>query len=553
MAWRMASAITEWNAARSWVETPARILAVRLERHAGDGGDTLIATARYTYRFEGNRYEHDRVSLHEGSDNIGNFHQRVDAELRRFLQQEKPFRCFVNPRRPSEAVLYRDLRWELLSFEAMFGLVFGGVGGGMLVWSVYNRRQRQHAVVQRDRFPDEPWRCRTDWAEGRIRDDSMTGQLVAWALALLWNLISWAVAIAAYTGDQPLPAWVHALTIGFPLIGLGLLSYAVALTLRHLRWGRSEFQLATVPGVIGGRLAGVIRLSRAINPPDGFLVALTHYQARHNETADGTETYLEPLWQIEKRITRPLRDEQGRGLAVPVEFWIPFDQPPSDPDQGQSWRLEARAEVPGIDYHAEFEVPVFRTSDSSSEPPDDQTALDAYTEPERLVTLVRRCGGRLVEETPTHCTIVFPMGRNPLMALAVTCGTLFFGAAAIGLWLEDAWLLGTVFSFVVAGLAYGTCWLWLERITLEFGSEGVAIQGGLCGWGRRRFFAAERILRVEARASGERSGRVVFQEVVLQATGERKCKLVGRIPRRAHAERLATKIRAMLPTPSTGS
>jgi hypothetical protein len=48
-----------------------------------------------------------------------------------------------------------------------------------------------------------------------------------------------------------------------------------------------------------------------------------------------------------------------------VEFQIPSDCEPSDernPNDRTLWRLTASAKVPGIDYSATFEVPVFKTT-----------------------------------------------------------------------------------------------------------------------------------------------------------------------------------------------
>ena len=330
MAWRVATTLVEWQQAKQWVETPAEILEVELECHQGDDSDTFEATARYAYEYAGQKYEGDRVSLHSGSDNIGSFHQDVDAELRAHKADNKPFPCYVNPNQPDEAVLYRDLRIGMIAFESVFVLLFGGFGFGLLSWMWYSYGQETERERRGEQYPQEPWRHREDWVAGIIRNDHHSAQVAMWAFALFWNLISWTVAVAMYTSDDKMPVWVYGIGIGFPIIGLGMLGYAVYLTLRHWRWGTSELELASVPGVIGGRLAGVIRLSRDPRPQDGFLVSLTYYKQRREKSSDGDSTYEDPVWQAEKRITRTLDDSSGQNVAIPVNFSIPYDQSPSD-------------------------------------------------------------------------------------------------------------------------------------------------------------------------------------------------------------------------------
>jgi hypothetical protein len=83
------------------------------------------------------------VSIHRGSDNIGSFQRRAFEELTRCRASGRPFRCYVDPQNPANAVLYRQARWEMIAFYAMFALVFGGAGVGLLaVWALRLVRRR---------------------------------------------------------------------------------------------------------------------------------------------------------------------------------------------------------------------------------------------------------------------------------------------------------------------------------------------------------------------------------------------------------------------------
>jgi hypothetical protein len=94
---------------------------------------TFRNTAEYRYEHDGRIYRGSRVSFDWGADNISDFHQRAQAELESHRAQGRPFPCFVNPKNPSESVLYRRLRPGKLLFGVIFALVFNLIGIGGLI------------------------------------------------------------------------------------------------------------------------------------------------------------------------------------------------------------------------------------------------------------------------------------------------------------------------------------------------------------------------------------------------------------------------------------
>ena len=63
------------------------------------------------------------------------------------------------------------------------------------------------------------------------------------------------------------------------------------------------------------------------------------------------------------------RDYQGMKTAIPIAFKLPITVEPSDSTDANNrvvWRLQVAASVPGVDYAASFEVPVFRSDASVS-------------------------------------------------------------------------------------------------------------------------------------------------------------------------------------------
>jgi hypothetical protein len=157
MSWQTAA---KSDAMKSWVEVPATIRHVELKvdvrtDHGFHGRDqfrirtkrTNALIAAYEYEFGGLRYTGDRVSVHGNSnsgDNVSRFLSDAHWELRQHRDLGMPFRCYVNPQRPGESVLYRELRWQMAAAYTLFATVFGAIGFGILtgvLFSVWRRPQ----------------------------------------------------------------------------------------------------------------------------------------------------------------------------------------------------------------------------------------------------------------------------------------------------------------------------------------------------------------------------------------------------------------------------
>ena len=186
-------------------------------------------------------------------------------------------------------------------------------------------------------------------------------------MALFWNLISsplWFVIPGEMLQKGNRLALFGLL---FPLVGLGLAAWALYTVLQRRKYGQSVLQMAAVPGVLGGELAGVVRTAAHIQPEAGFHVSLSCIQQTTSGSGDNRSTHAEILWQDEQVIVRQLGQSDADPSAIPVLFAIPYNCRPTDDansDNQTIWRLKVAAAVPGIDYAAAFDVPVFKTPQS---------------------------------------------------------------------------------------------------------------------------------------------------------------------------------------------
>ena len=541
MAYFTAMALWEWYDAQGWIETPATILEAKLVEHSGDDGATHEATARYRYTYAGQQYESERVAIHGGADNIGSYQRDIGAELEQIKRDGKPFRCFVNPGQPSEALLFRDLRPGMLAIKAMFGLIFGGVGFGIIGGMIFLKRSGAEQEVLEQAHPDEPWKWQEDWAAGMIKSNRGAGAVGLTLFALFWNAISWTVFGAFMMSDEPDEWWAMLFVSLFPLVGLCLAGGAVYLWLAYRRWGISTFEMAEVPGVVGGKLAGVVHAPGGLKPAEGFAVTLSCIRKVESGSGEDRSTRDDILWQTDAVIIRELVEDDPTATIIPVEFYIPYSTQPTDDDSRTRWEVGVHAKVPGIDYRAEFVVPVFRTPESSSEAAPVNTIAE-YKAPDTIEGALTRCGAIVERNAPDNLRMVFPRARNLGVAIFTTVFLVIWTGAIVAMIHFGAPLLfPIVFGLFELLMLWVFMEVWFRRSTVEVVGKRLEAQSSYFGWGAPRSFSLEDVVRFHVE-KGMQSGNKHYYRVVLVAADDKDYNLCQGIAGRSSAERIAREL-----------
>ena len=362
----LACTLLTYFSAQNWVETPAHIVRTELKVQRGKS-TTYEVTAEYVYQYGGQEYTGCRVGLAGGADNIGSFHQDAYRELMQCQQSKRPFRCYVNPAQPDQSLCTAICAGQMVGFpnDLRAGLRRRGLrpadrradgAGKTTCGSRLGRRAPRDALD-----------VESGLGRGANRLVVQDAMLAALAFAVFWNVVSsplWLLLPREILdkGNR----WAL-LGLVFPAVGLGLFGWSIYCVLRWRKFGQSVFQMASLPGVIGGQFAGVIRTSAKVRPEDGFHLHLRCVRRITTGSGKSRSTSERVLWEDQRVAMHELLDDQAAESAIPVEFQIPYDCQPSDdrnPDDQTLWRLTAAAEVPGIDYAATFEVPVFKTAQS---------------------------------------------------------------------------------------------------------------------------------------------------------------------------------------------
>jgi len=508
--WLGRSLIT-WTSAQGWEETPAYLTSVDLKEHSGDDSTTHEVVATYDYEFLGQRYAGNRVGISSTADNIGHWQKRVYADLDAHFRRNQAVPCYVNPRNPSEALLNRELRWEMVAFQSVFAVAFGLVGFGLLIGSLFGIRRTREQKASQAEHPSEPWRWNPEWAQGVIRAGSkgqMVGMLV---FTVLWNAISMPLLFIlpreiSEKGNRA--GWIGFL---FPLVGVGLIVGTIRSVIRWVRFGKSTFQMAAVPGVIGGRVAGIVTLPRGVQPANGFVVTLNCLETVTTGSGKNRSTKERTLWQ-DSHIMRaePMRTDPML-QALPVLFAVPYELPSATPDAADgkvTWRLEVTADIPGIDYLVQFEIPVFKTAASSRDFKLDPSSIAKYEvkqDPARTL----RDAKLVLTQTTGGTSIVFPMCMRPGQALGVTAFFLLWTGIVVFLAKVDApKIFPIIFGIFDLLLFYATLDAWLGSARIDVKRGTVCLQSGLFGSGAVRELPGTEIDRIES-AVGPQQGTAI--------------------------------------------
>jgi hypothetical protein len=453
-AWMGYAVATDLAAAREmqgWTPVQATVTQAGVETHTGDDSDTYEAYGQFTYHWDGRIYYGDRISLSGGADNIGAYQQDLGGRLRSAMQRGETVTAWVNPDAPTESVIDREVRWGLIGFKSIFLFVFGGAGLAMIVWSIRAPREKDAADP---RFADAPWLANDAWQSPVVRSGSKSAMWFAWGFALFWNLVS-----------SPLPFVIHRelvendnklalIGVVFPIVGMGLLYWAITRTLEWRRFGPAPLTLDPFPGSIGGHVGGTIDVRLPFDPGTRFSLTLTCLHSYLSGSGEDRRRSEKAHWQ-DVQVAHATGGPDGTRLSF--RFDVPEDLHESDATQEEDayylWRINLKAALSGTDIDRDYEIPVYRTARQSSQL--SGYSIDAAKSAQREIDLDAVRDLVRVSHDMNGKRIFYPMGRHLWSGLI---GLLIGSVFAIAGWFlivhEAHWFMGSIFGLVGSLVAF---------------------------------------------------------------------------------------------------
>lgn len=523
----------EVYAARDWAPVDARLLGVDLQSNRDSDGDTTWrVTAEYEYLWRGERLFSDRVDLHPGADNLGDYHQVMHERLQRALRAGEPVTAWVDPDDPSRAVLNREMRWGLLGFGMIFPLVFGGAGLGVMFLGRRAGRETKKRDARKELYPDQPWMWVDKWRTPTIAGETRTAMWLAIGFAAIWNLVSLPVLfiVPGEVADGN-----HAVLVGllFPLIGVGLAVWAVREVIRHRRYGASKLELQSHPVPLAGHMRATLNVPARLQARE-VQVQLACINRYATGSGKNRSTRENVLWEDKQRA--PATSGAGPGqTSARIEMRLPAGQPVSSDENPKNriiWRLTATSEEPGVDYKAVFELPVFDTGEAVAEAVEGDAPAAVFEADDWHET------GVVHDYASGGQRFVFPRYRLLGAGLGLMFGGLVFTGAGVGMvLLGGMWVFGGIFAAVGLLLLWGAISMLFQRSEVIVGNGRLRWCHGVFGGWQEVEAGALKSISVEK--SGSVGSNLYFQLKIERWGREGKTAIAGWIPGERPARALA--------------
>ncbi len=542
-----------WIASGSWDQVPMTIISADLEVSHSDDSTTYEAVAEYRYQYNGQEFTGDRVSFASGSDNIGSFHQDTHALLREYVNGE-PFLGYVNPEHPEKSVLIRKMRWGLFAFTMLFPILFGGIGFGIMAFTVVGGRSIKKEEKFKKENPDREWQAVKKWQSNRLECNNKGMMWFTVFFATFWCLVS--SPIIFIVPEEVIDKQNYAALLGliFPLVGIGLAIWAVRSITRWRKFGRSVFIMEPFPAHPGGIVSGTLELQTPLQT-DELTVTLSCIRKVTTGSGKNRSTREHFLWQDDQTITiAPGQKRYEFGFRINSDARLSDDSNSSDV---LLWRIDCSARVPGVDFGASFEVPVIAGQ------PDQQTLLIAekmsreQTRKAELSASWRDTGVQLGNQGG-YPSYLFAAGRNKAVSALLGLFALIFGGFGVGIaYFGDAWIFGGIFSLVGLLMLWGTFYHLLHSSEFTARPDRLEVISGTL-FKKRRVYPVDSIkdiaLEESSRAGNTQYWRIVVKTLQGAAGGyggykpekNRSVTIASDIPGRRAAQALIDRVKREL-------
>lgn len=248
--------------------------------------------------------------------------------------------------------------------------IFIFVGSGIIFATIYGTRKVKERAAAEQANPESPWLWRKDWVARRAESRRRNSAIGLWIAAIFANGVVFTVAAAIVPKLWRTSNPAVFLPLVFCIGSIILAVAAIRASIRRKRFGRTYFEFASFPFSPGGSLQGAIHLRFNTDASHGVDLRLSCIRQVTIGSGEDRSVQETVLWQADKNVPQAFLAHGPMGDAtIPVDFSIPSDAYESyleQPDDKVLWLLHAQADVPGVNYSDDFEVPVFRLTASPS-------------------------------------------------------------------------------------------------------------------------------------------------------------------------------------------
>ncbi len=440
---------------------------------------------------------------------------------------------------------------------ALVSTVFILVGGGIAYGAVYGTRKLKEQAATEQSNPESPWLWQKDWAASRAESKNRNSIVALWIAAIFANGIAFAVAVGVVPDLWRASDRKAFVPLGFCVATLILAVVAIRASIRRKRFGQTYFEFASLPFSPGGSLKGMIHLRFNTEARHGIDLRLSC--VRQTVTGSGKERQVNEtvLWQADKNVPQQSLMPGPMGDAtIPVDFTIPSDAYESNQDQPDDkvlWVLHAQADVPGVNYSDDFEVPVFRLATSpvaaamstSSFLNGAQAAAAAPAFQSDASDVPAPSNPKVVVSTGMNggTEFYFPPFRNPSRVLILLLFTAVWTAIIYFIRHSHAPLFfAVVFGLFELLLIYGLLQTAFGSCRIEVGNSKIAYRRAVMGIGTAREIPFSDIAQILTVTAAQQKGTPASYSLFLYTKNGEKVRLADAIDDRQEARWVAAQL-----------
>jgi hypothetical protein len=440
---------------------------------------------------------------------------------------------------------------------AAIALFISAIGAGFVLaaFGGYRKLKQQAAIEEAN--PSSPWLWRTDWASRKSESQNKKTEITAWVVCIFCNLVMIPVAVTlvpqlARRNDPRV-----FLIVGFCSIGVILFVVALRASLRHRRFGNTYFEFDSLPFSPGARLAGKIHLKLDADAAHGIDLRLTCVRKMITGSGNSRSTVQTVLWQTEQNVPSGAMGMDPFSRTIPVDFAIPSDAYVTDHDNLSDqvlWLLHAQADIPGINYTDDFELPVFKTSFSA-----EQVPAESSSEASSFASRTSEDSNVVPVSAPAHPKVIisaqdggtefyFPAFRTPSRALFLLIFTVIWTGVVYFLFHSKApWFFSIIFGLMDLFVVLGLFHVALGTARIRVGNGAIVSTTRVLGVGSTKQFLFSEVDAIVAVTSGQQGGTQgnSMYAIRLRTKNGRRVTLADEISSRQEARWIVSQIETL--------
>lgn len=435
-----------------------------------------------------------------------------------------------------------------LAIITVVWLLFAFIGGLAVAGGLWMIRDAKRVMANQRAHPDQPWRWSPEWQGNSIADHPWHRAAASGVMALIAGGVVGTCTVAFASNPGPADSWfLWAILIMFNFLVLGLACRALHQATVAWKWGTSRLHLATIPVVPGRSLVGSVTAPARLPMEKPILVRLTCEQIRrHRNRVMGREVgdvqhYHVPLWQTTRLILAPASLGNPGETVLPIEIKIPLDAPETNDDESRSWTLHLDSQMAWFGYEAEFDVPVFRTSQEQALAPEQSMGGTIVDEP--IESLLSRAGVMRIEKASGVEFVITRslVSDHKIHGLFIWIGWMII-SAVMAVSPEVPWYFRV--AFPTLGVLVGLAGIagWSRQTTVAVDASGITWAKSIAGFTRRANLSADSSVTVEADFISPSSTTAPQSCLVIRSDQPKTPKLVLPLPEHAAAQAIADQL-----------